>query len=238
MEFTRWRRIFLSSRLRHEQKLLEIRYGRRKLDARSRPGRDFRCKQTPSNCESLKQFSLFCSCRSLVSIKDLPPNRILKYLKVATMAFFGLSQLGYQDTIREHLHKPGFTPQHHYRSGEFRNPDAVKLPPIDKSELPQASIVPVDQISGYGPGHQGSYVEYTRQRTKHIRNPKGKMLVQQRLSKITFEFVHGARLGPWAWPWLGSNLSLRLSQDSVSGSQHWGNTFLGDGQRAFGTHQF
>ena len=88
------------------------------------------------------------------------------------MAFFGLSQLGYQDTIREHLNKPGFSPQHLYRTGQYRDPDAVKLPPI-KPNLPQASIVPIDQVSGYGPGPQGSYVEYTRQRQKHIRNPQG-----------------------------------------------------------------
>ncbi len=89
------------------------------------------------------------------------------------MAFFGLTQLGYQDTIREHVKEPEFSPQNLYRSGEYRDPNAVKLPPI-KTDLPQPSIVPIDQVSGYGPGPQGSYVEYTRQQTKHIRNPKGR----------------------------------------------------------------
>jgi len=89
------------------------------------------------------------------------------------MAFFGLTQLGYQDTIREHLNSPQFSPQHVYRSGLYRNPSAVKLPPIKtRSELPEPSIVPIDQVSGYGAGPQGSYVEYTRQMTKHIRNPQ------------------------------------------------------------------
>ena len=91
------------------------------------------------------------------------------------MAFFGLTQLGYQDTIRENLNSPQFSPQHVYRSGLYRTPSAVKLPPIKtRSELPEPSIVPIDQVSGYGAGPQGSYVEYTRQMTKHIRNPQGK----------------------------------------------------------------
>lgn len=85
------------------------------------------------------------------------------------MAFFGLTQLGYQDTIREHARNADLTPQYIYRSGLYRDPN-VKLPPI-KKDLPQASIVPIDQVSGYGPGHQGSYVEYTRMKKKHIRNP-------------------------------------------------------------------
>ncbi len=36
------------------------------------------------------------------------------------MAFFGFTQLGYQDAIREHLKDPGFSPQHLYRSGLYR----------------------------------------------------------------------------------------------------------------------
>jgi len=86
------------------------------------------------------------------------------------MAFFGLTQLGYQDTIREHVKEPEVTPQYVFRSGLYRNPSQVKLPPI-KKDLPQASIVPIDQVSGYGAGPTGSYIEHTRQRTKHIRNP-------------------------------------------------------------------
>jgi len=89
------------------------------------------------------------------------------------MAYFGLTQLGYQNTIRENVRCPEFSPQHLYRSGQFRDPAAVKLPPIkSRGDLPEPSIVPIDQVSGYGPGPQGSYLEYTRQRTKHIRNPK------------------------------------------------------------------
>ena len=92
------------------------------------------------------------------------------------MAFFGLTHLGYQETIREHVKNPGFSPQYIYRSGLYRSPTQVselKLPSI-KKDLPEPSIMPVDQVSGYGPGPHGSYVEYTRMKNKHIRNPIGK----------------------------------------------------------------
>lgn len=93
------------------------------------------------------------------------------------MAFFGLTQLGYQDDIREHMRNPPRTPQHVYRSGLYRDSSKSKinLPPIETTDKPRASIVPTDQMSGYGPGHQGSHVEYTRLRTKHIRNPTGNL---------------------------------------------------------------
>ncbi|CAH1775052.1 unnamed protein product [Owenia fusiformis] len=71
------------------------------------------------------------------------------------MSFFGLTQLGYQNTI-----KSGVTPP-------------TKLPPIDNEKYKLASIVPIDQVSGYGKGPEGSYVEFTRQRMKHIRKPQG-----------------------------------------------------------------
>ena len=89
------------------------------------------------------------------------------------MAFFGLTQLGYQDTIRAHVKEPQLSPQYIYRSGMYRDPNKVHLPPIDRRDLPEPSIVPIDQVSGYGPGPLGSHVEHTRMRTKHIRNPQG-----------------------------------------------------------------
>jgi len=95
------------------------------------------------------------------------------------MAFFGLTHLGYQDAIREHMRDPPKTPQHVFRSGLYRDPAKAKLflPPIvDSADKPRASIVPTDQLAGYGPGHQGSHVEYTRLRTKHIRNPIGTVI--------------------------------------------------------------
>ena len=56
----------------------------------------------------------------------------------------------------------------------FRDHSAVKFPPIiDKRDLPQPSIVPIDQVSGYGAGPQGSRLELKRLRAKHIASPKG-----------------------------------------------------------------
>ena len=94
------------------------------------------------------------------------------------MAFFGLTQLGYQDTIREHVKDPMLTPQHIYRSGLSRQEPKIILPPIDPNTLPQAPIVPINQVSGYGPGPLGSYGEFTRHRTKHIRNAKGTVIIR------------------------------------------------------------
>ena len=79
--------------------------------------------------------------------------------------------MGYQDAIREHMNNPPETPQNIYRSGLFRERGGLTLPPID-TEKKQASIVPTDQLSGYGPGHEGSHKEYVRLRHKHIRNPQ------------------------------------------------------------------
>ena len=89
------------------------------------------------------------------------------------MAFFGITQLGYQNTIREHTKEPMITPQHVFHSGMYRDPSwETKLPPIEKSKE-RPSVVPVDQVSGYGAGPQGSHTEFTRMKTKNIRGPKG-----------------------------------------------------------------
>lgn len=83
------------------------------------------------------------------------------------MAFFGLSQLGYQNTIREGTARAKADPQRAKTQLGF-----VALPPLQDKNPPRRSIVPINQVSGYGPGPVGSYVEHTRMRTKHIRNPK------------------------------------------------------------------
>ena len=45
------------------------------------------------------------------------------------MAFFGLTQLGYQDAIREHMNDPPKTPQATFRSGDYRDPSKrIQLP--------------------------------------------------------------------------------------------------------------
>ncbi|XP_046565116.1 LOW QUALITY PROTEIN: testis-expressed protein 49-like [Haliotis rubra] len=84
------------------------------------------------------------------------------------MAFFGLSQLGYQNTIRESSVQSKLDPQRSKTQLGFR-----ALPPLTEKNPGRRSIVPINQVSSYAPGPQGSYVEFTRMRTKHIRNPKG-----------------------------------------------------------------
>lgn len=83
------------------------------------------------------------------------------------MSFFGISQLGYQNTLREATIQAKMDPVRSKTQIGF-----VALPPLAEKNPPRRSIVPIDQVSGYGPGPQGSHVEYTRMRTKHIRSPK------------------------------------------------------------------
>src|SRR6218665_1996676 len=96
------------------------------------------------------------------------------------MAFFGLTQLGYQDTIREHVRQPDVTPQYVFRSGLYRD-STFRLPPLkgqlgDKERVPSAADGGGNsaQIAGYGPGHRGSYKELTRLKEKHATSPHGK----------------------------------------------------------------
>ncbi|XP_074653191.1 sperm microtubule inner protein 11-like [Tubulanus polymorphus] len=96
------------------------------------------------------------------------------------MSFFGLSQFGYQNTLREGLKYPGFTPNERALSAgnyTLHYKQLQKLPPIKRPqtgvEPRRPSVVPIDQISSYGEGPQGSHVELTRMRTKHIRCPEG-----------------------------------------------------------------
>lgn len=85
------------------------------------------------------------------------------------MSFFGLTQLGYQNTIREGSARAKADPERSKTQLGF-----VALPPLTDKNPPRRSIVPIDQVSGYGPGPVGSHVEHTRMRTKHVRIPKGK----------------------------------------------------------------
>ena len=84
------------------------------------------------------------------------------------MSFFGLTQLGYQNSIREGSARAKRDLQRSQTQIGF-----VALPPLQDKNPPRPSIVPINQVSSYGPGPQGSHVEYTRMRTKHIRNPEG-----------------------------------------------------------------
>lgn len=84
------------------------------------------------------------------------------------MSFFGVTQLGYQNTIREGSARARLEPTRSKTQLGF-----IAFPPLVDKNPPQRSIVPVNQVSSYGPGPQDSYVEFTRMRTKHTRTPKG-----------------------------------------------------------------
>ncbi|ESO96410.1 hypothetical protein LOTGIDRAFT_231784 [Lottia gigantea] len=83
------------------------------------------------------------------------------------MSFFGLTQLGYQNKVREGSAPAKADPIRGNRQLGF-----LALPPLKNEQTKERSIVPENQTSSYGPGPNGSYVEYTRMRNKHIRNPK------------------------------------------------------------------
>ena len=90
------------------------------------------------------------------------------------MSFFGLTHLGYQNTVKE------------VSTASQRDPVRSKtqigflaLPPLKDKNPPVRSIVPIDQLSQYGKGPDGSFVEYTRLRRKHTRNPLGKLYTER-----------------------------------------------------------
>lgn len=84
------------------------------------------------------------------------------------MAFFGITQLGCQNTIREGSARARMDPVRSKTQLGF-----IAFPPLVDKNPQKRSIVPINQVSAYGPGPQDSYVEHTRMRTKHIRTPKG-----------------------------------------------------------------
>ena len=100
------------------------------------------------------------------------------------MAFFGLTQVGYQNKVRQFTARPDYTQEQWLRREQKPGgTDITPLPPIAGYVPPRRSIVPRNQTSGYGagPGVQGeeSWKEHMRLRFKHCRNPKGKQLKHQ-----------------------------------------------------------
>lgn len=82
------------------------------------------------------------------------------------MSFFGLTHLGHQNTIKE-VSRPALAdPVRSKTQISFR-----ALPPLKDPNPPPRSICPIDQLSQYGKGPDGSHVEYSRLRMKHTRNP-------------------------------------------------------------------
>ena len=97
------------------------------------------------------------------------------------MAFFGLTQLGYQDPIREHTVDPPVHVSHAFRSGLFRDPE-FRLPVPDYMRKTWRDTLPPDNCyfdprpdptCNYGAGHENSLSEYQRLNKKHTLNPKG-----------------------------------------------------------------
>jgi hypothetical protein len=84
------------------------------------------------------------------------------------MSFFGITQLGYKNAIRESSARAKLEPIRAKTQLGF-----IAFPPLAEKNPVRRSIVPINQVSSYGPGPQDSYVEFTRMRTKHIRTPKG-----------------------------------------------------------------
>ncbi|KAK3800476.1 hypothetical protein RRG08_051758 [Elysia crispata] len=83
------------------------------------------------------------------------------------MSFFGITHLGYQNTLKEVSSASQKDPVRSKTQIGF-----LALPPLKDKNPPVRSIVPIDQTSQYGKGPDGSFVEYTRLRRKHTRMPQ------------------------------------------------------------------
>ncbi|KAK6969860.1 testis-expressed protein 49 [Biomphalaria glabrata] len=83
------------------------------------------------------------------------------------MSFFGLTHVGYQNTIKEISIASQKDPIRSKTQLGY-----LALPPLKDFNSPPRSIVPVDDISQYGRGPDRSYNEYCRLRMKHVRNPR------------------------------------------------------------------
>lgn len=96
------------------------------------------------------------------------------------MAFFGLTQIGYQDTIRENVREPEVTPQYIFRSGLYRDPTFQISHQVTKKQDSEAASGGATASNAarygtifYGPGHRGSNSEFTKMKEKHAVNPEG-----------------------------------------------------------------
>ena len=91
------------------------------------------------------------------------------------MAFFGLTKLGYQDTIREHVQEPKTTPISAFRSGSYRDPD-YRLPKPDQCDFPPSDELPgarLDPTARYDRGPCASHQKLDHNKTAGILCPKG-----------------------------------------------------------------
>ena len=91
------------------------------------------------------------------------------------MAFFGLTQLGYQDTIREHVNEPKTTPISAFRSGTYRDAD-YRLPKPEQCDFPPSGELPgtrQDPTARYERGPCASQRKLDHNKTAGIMCPKG-----------------------------------------------------------------
>lgn len=82
------------------------------------------------------------------------------------MSFFGITQLGFQNYLRENTRLAKTDPVRGSTQLGY-----VALPPLSDKNPPQRSILPTNNTDRYGPGPEGSHEELQRLRTKYIRNP-------------------------------------------------------------------
>jgi len=100
------------------------------------------------------------------------------------MAFFGLTKLGYQDMIREHVNEQKTTPISAFRSGTYRDPE-FRLPKPDQCDLPPSDELPgarEDPTARYYRGPCASHEKLAHNKTAGILCPKGR--IQARLPSL------------------------------------------------------
>ena len=105
------------------------------------------------------------------------------------MAFFGLTAVGYQDTIREHVKEPKTTPISAFRSGSYRDPD-YRLPKPDKCDLPPTDELPgarLDPTARYDRGPCASQRKLDHNKTAGIMCPKRR---RQYISTCTVALIY------------------------------------------------
>ena len=96
--------------------------------------------------------------------------------------FFGVTHLGFQNYIREYSILAKEDSLRGSCQLGFR-----ALPPLKNNDPFARSIVPVNQTSSYGPGHEGSFLEMRKMKIKHTRNPTGMVGIS---NKYMYKFIN------------------------------------------------
>jgi hypothetical protein len=91
------------------------------------------------------------------------------------MAFFGVTRLGYQDTIRENVRQPELTPQHIFRSGLYRDPTyrlaststSIDNTQLDENITPQYTDLKAQETEKSAKRTLKSHAELQRLKERH-----------------------------------------------------------------------